>query len=144
MRASVDLQLCEYPFYDLPDRFGRKPFTPAMVVVTAEQCAASESVAIQIFPQYPDRRGVQMDRLFIIPAFAADQCGFVPQVNICDIQPDDLDLPKPLKQKESDKRSQSQILRVDGKSEQYRCNFPMSASCKPSLRCSRLCMNPRT
>ncbi len=33
---------------------------------------------------------------------------------------------------------------VGGKSEQYRCNFPMSASCKPSLRCSRLCVNPRT
>ena len=47
MRASVDLQLCEYPFYDLPDRFGRKPFAPAMVTVTAEQCAASESVTVQ-------------------------------------------------------------------------------------------------
>ena len=100
MRASVDLQLCEYPFYDLPDRFGRKPFTPAMVAVTAEQCAAPESVPIQIFPQHPDRRGVQMNRLLIVPAFAADQCGLVPQVNIPDIQPDDLDLPKPLKQKE--------------------------------------------
>lgn len=111
MRAPVDFQLCEYPFYDLPDRFGRKPFAPAMVAVTAEQCTASESVTIQIFPQYPDRRGVQMNRLFIVPAFAADKCGFVPQVDIPDIQPDDLDLPKPLKQKESDKRSQSQILR---------------------------------
>lgn len=55
MRASVDLQLCEYPFYDLPDRFGRKPFAPAMVTVTAEQCTASESVTVQIFPQYTDR-----------------------------------------------------------------------------------------
>ena len=95
MRASVDLQLCEYPLYDLPDRFGRKPFAPAMVAVTAEQCAAPESVTIQIFPQHPDRRGVQMNRLLIVPAFAADKCSLVPQ---------------PLKQKESDKRSQSQIL----------------------------------
>ena len=85
MRASVDLQLCEYPLYDLPDRFGRKPFAPAMVAVTAEQCAAPESVTIQIFPQHPDRRGVQMNWLLIVPAFAADQCGFVPQVNIPDI-----------------------------------------------------------
>lgn len=73
MRASVDLQLCEYPLYDLPDRFGRKPFAPAMVAVTAEQCAAPESVTIQIFPQHPDRRGVQMNWLLIVPAFAADQ-----------------------------------------------------------------------
>ena len=55
VRASVDLQFCKYPFYDLPDRFGRKPFAPAMVAVTAKQCAAPESVTIQIFPQYPDR-----------------------------------------------------------------------------------------
>ena len=111
MYASVDLQFCKYPFYDFPDRFGRKPFAPAMVAVTAEQCAAPESVTIQIFPQHPNRRGVQMNRLLIVPAFAADECDLVPQVNIPDIQPDDLDLPKPLKQKESDKRSQSQILR---------------------------------
>ena len=110
MYASGDLQFCKYPFYNLPDRFGRKPFAPAMVAVTAEQCAAPESVTIQIFPQHPDRRGVQMNWLLIVPAFAADKCGFVPQVNVPDIQPDDLDLPKPLKQKESDKRSQSQIL----------------------------------
>ena len=43
-----------------------------------------------------------MNRLLIVPAFAADKCGFVSQVNIPDIQPDDLDLPKPLKQKEGD------------------------------------------
>ena len=111
MYASVDLQFCKYPFYNLPDRFSRKPFAPAMVAVTAEQCAAPESVTIQIFPQHSDRREVQMNRLFIVPAFAADKCDLVPQVNIRDIQPDDLDLSKPLKQKESDKRSQSQILR---------------------------------
>ena len=90
-----------------PEPISRKPFAPAMVAVTAEQCAAPESVTIQIFPQHPDRRGVQMNWLLIVPAFAADQCSLVPQVNIPDIQPDDLDLPKPLKQKESDKRSQS-------------------------------------
>ena len=100
--ASVDLQFRKYPFYDFPNWFGCKPVAPAMVAVTAEQCAASESVTIQIFPQHPDRRGVQMNRLLIIPAFAADKCGFVSQVNIPDIQPDDLDLPKSLKQKESD------------------------------------------
>lgn len=55
MYASVDLQFCKYPFYDFPDRFGRKPFAPAMVTVTAEQCTASESVTVQIFPQYTDR-----------------------------------------------------------------------------------------
>ena len=55
MRASVNLQFCKYSFYDFPDRFGRKPFAPAMVAVTAEQCSTPESVTIQIFPQYPDR-----------------------------------------------------------------------------------------
>ena len=28
-----------------------------------------------------------MNRLFIVPAFAADECGLVPQVNVPDIPP---------------------------------------------------------
>lgn len=48
-----------------------------------------------------------MYRLFVVPAFAANKGDLIAQVNIPDIQPDNLDLPKPLKQKESDKRSQS-------------------------------------
>ena len=50
MRASVDLQFCKYPFYDLPDRFGRKPFAPAMVAVAPEQWALAETVQPQVFP----------------------------------------------------------------------------------------------
>ena len=56
--TSVNLQFRKYPFYDFPNRFGCKPVAPAMVAVTAEQCAAPESVTIQIFPQHSDRRGV--------------------------------------------------------------------------------------
>ena len=48
--TSVNLQFRKYPFYDFPNRFGCKPVAPAMVAVTAEQCAAPESVTIQIFP----------------------------------------------------------------------------------------------
>ena len=145
MYASVDLQFCKYPFYDLPDRFGRSLSPRQWLLSLREQCSAPESVTIQIFPQHRTVEGCKwIGSLSFRPLPRINAILFRRSISATSNRTTSICRSPLNKKKRATSALNLKFRGVGGKSEQYRCNFPMSASCKPPLRCSWLCVNPRT